>query len=1093
MRLTMLLLFVPVHLIASAHAQTTTAQLQGRLLDKETGAPLPAVTVVVDGPALPGMLSEITDSQGRFVIGQLPPGEEYVLRFYYGEGALPRAERRGLRLSSGKTLTIDTQLQLRGSGSVRRIHEPAPDLDTASPQIGAELPAEFLRGIPLRGRTYESSVALAPSTVDILSALLRGGGGLPDEIGASITGATGNENNYLIDGLNSTDPGYGLLGTALSPYLIKEVQVISGGMQAEYGRLMGGVVAVTTKGGSDEYHGGVYGSWQPLQLRPAALSRIGEPVAVRTGGGGSVGDIGFDLGGPLIAKRLWFYVGMVGIFQRTPIERSIRSRVVDPASGSPQLATSYACPDYLATPVLCKPLYGLASEQIPTATVDTYLERRDQYNAIGKLELHLHRDHHLTLTYIAAPESLTTYDNVVGAAVPQGEYGQLRQVHDLMLRYTGKALRNRLQLDVVYGLHLQRTMLRPRYAELNPIRYQASQENPYSLFDFEAVPECQQQRIGDTLSNPCPVTDYTFGFRRYERELVLHRHQLQAMLSYFWHRFGLHAIKAGVDFEHLISDSQAVYPGTLYDPADPLSGRKSYRSSGDGSRLRLERAEVRKTGPEFAQYELVDDLHTVTQTENAALFLRDSWIVGGVPGLVVNLGLRWELQQVSSGYGTIALAIWDNLSPRLSVLYDFTQHTRRPGSGKVFLHYGRYNLPLTISFNTTMLSGEYLAVGRADGYAPDCPLIPRAPGARPLPRVSPACSFPAARGAGGAADVFILPGTKGQSMDEVLIGASYDVGWGFVIGASYLYRGLGRIIEDFSLDGGEHFFVGNPGQAYDSEVLAALERDATALEELAKNTGPEDAAKKGSADTAAQQARARASTARATVLLPRPRRDYHALTLTVQRRLSQRLGLVASYTYSRTLGNYPGSYASGQLNPNISTQYDIVDLLVNRDGPLPSDRPHQAKLAAIYQQPLGQRSGLLVGLSLSAISGTPISVLGANTLYGRRQTFILPRGSGGRTPFFSQVDLHLEYEHRIGTHTINPYVEILNLFDQRTPLGVDQEYVISAVNPILHGRPEDLPRLLTSNNRAVQYNPNYGQPTSLQRPLYLRLGARITF
>ena len=48
--------------------------------------------------------------------------------------------------------------------------------------------------------------------------------------------------------------------------------------------------------------------------------------------------------------------------------------------------------------------------------------------------------------------------------------------------------------------------------------------------------------------------------------------------------------------------------------------------------------------------------------------------------------------------------------------------------------------------------------------------------------------------------------------------------------------------------------------------------------------------------------------------------------------------MLASYTYSRTVGNYPGLFqaSNGQLDPNISTQYDLRELLVNRDGPLPN-------------------------------------------------------------------------------------------------------------------------------------------------------------
>jgi hypothetical protein len=54
-------------------------------------------------------------------------------------------------------------------------------------------------------------------------------------------------------------------------------------------------------------------------------------------------------------------------------------------------------------------------------------------------------------------------------------------------------------------------------------------------------------------------------------------------------------------------------------------------------------------------------------------------------------------------------------------------------------------------------------------------------------------------------------------------------------------------------------------------------------------------------------------------------------------------------------GNYPGLYAAdkGQLDPNYTSLYDLPDLLMNRDGPLPNDRPHILRADGYYQQALG--------------------------------------------------------------------------------------------------------------------------------------------
>ena len=64
-------------------------------------------------------------------------------------------------------------------------------------------------------------------------------------------------------------------------------------------------------------------------------------------------------------------------------------------------------------------------------------------------------------------------------------------------------------------------------------------------------------------------------------------------------------------------------------------------------------------------------------------------------------------------------------------------------------------------------------------------------------------------------------------------------------------------------------------------------------------------------------------------IFDKPRRDYNAIQITVTRRFSNQLYLQGSYTYARVTGNYPGliSYDNGQIDPNISSQFDLIELL----------------------------------------------------------------------------------------------------------------------------------------------------------------------
>jgi hypothetical protein len=168
-------------------------------------------------------------------------------------------------------------------------------------------------------------------------------------------------------------------------------------------------------------------------------------------------------------------------------------------------------------------------------------------------------------------------------------------------------------------------------------------------------------------------------------------------------------------------------------------------------------------------------------------------------------------------------------------------------------------------------------------------------------------------------------------------------------------------------------------------------------------------------------------------------------------------------------------------------------LLVNRDGPLPNDRPHNLKIQGSYFIPFGNNT-VVLGLAFNGFSGAPIEVLGAHATYGRRETYILPRGSGGRTPFVTQFDFHVSYRRQLSKmFGLEAYWDTFNLFNQAAVIGVDNEYTTSSVRPIPDGTPSDLINLKTTAGTTPVLNPNYGHPTAYQAPLSMRFGIRLSF
>src|SRR5262249_21738328 len=148
--------------------------------------------------------------------------------------------------------------------------------------------------------------------------------------------------------------------------------------------------------------------------------------------------------------------------------------------------------------------------------------------------------------------------------------------------------------------------------------------------------------------------------------------------------------------------------------------------------------------------------------------------------------------------------------------------------------------------------------------------------------------------------------------------------------------------------------------------------------------------------------------------------------------------------------------SNGQTDPNISTQYDQRELLINRYGPLPNDRPHNVKLSGSYFIPFGDNT-VVLGLAFTANSGAPIEVLGASPQIGQNEVFVLPRGSGGRTPWLTQFDLHASYKRKLSSlFSFEAYLDVFNVFNQQAATSVDEEYTTSVVAPIQNGRVADL-------------------------------------
>jgi hypothetical protein len=210
--------------------------------------------------------------------------------------------------------------------------------------------------------------------------------------------------------------------------------------------------------------------------------------------------------------------------------------------------------------------------------------------------------------------------------------------------------------------------------------------------------------------------------------------------------------------------------------------------------------------------------------------------------------------------------------------------------------------------------------------------------------------------------------------------------------------------------------------------------------------------------------------------LPPPKRQYTALEIAAEgtwRKLRYR----TSYVLSRNWGNYPGLYDSDMSAalPGQVLTFLMPHQAVNSTGYLPNDHTHVFKSSAAYTAGFGLSSGAL----LTFESGSPINDFVGDPVMGPAiPSFLVPRGTAGRTPALWNLDLRLAYE----------------LTPARTARTRVQLDILHVGNPRGTTRVDELHYLTTDENgNPVSPNANYKHPAAYQPPMAARLGVQVSF
>jgi hypothetical protein len=270
----------------------TTGSVVGRVTDDQGGG-LPGVTVEARGAALPGIQVVITQNDGTYRLALLPPGA-YVI-----SASLPAFGRseQNVVVPLDRTVTADFRLRATAKESIV-VSGEAPAVDTTSNALGTNLNTRQIETLP-SGRNYTSIVQVAPG----VSTQTSNTDAFANTI--SVYGSSGLENSFVIDGVDTNGVEYGAQGKELNFEFIQEIDIKTGGYQAEYGRSTGGIINVITKSGGNEFHGDAFGYYTKDSLQ--ANNAHPNESLLGTSLGFTRDDYGADLGGYILKDRLWFF------------------------------------------------------------------------------------------------------------------------------------------------------------------------------------------------------------------------------------------------------------------------------------------------------------------------------------------------------------------------------------------------------------------------------------------------------------------------------------------------------------------------------------------------------------------------------------------------------------------------------------------------------------------------------------------------------------------------------------------------------------------------------------------------------------------
>ncbi len=226
-----LLLAVAALLITGVAAAQNFGTIQGKVTEESTGEPVMFCSVLLTKGGQQAGFTE-TDLDGNYSIGNLDPGE-YEVEFAFLGYTTQKVEN--VRVTAGRVISVNMQLSeglLLDEVVVTAYEVPLVEQDNTTQ--GKTITGKEIRALPLKDVNAIAASTAGVSTIDGEAVAIRG--------------SRANATDYYIDGVR-------VIGALVPQYEIEQMQVITGGLEAMYGDVSGGVISITTKGPASRFGG----------------------------------------------------------------------------------------------------------------------------------------------------------------------------------------------------------------------------------------------------------------------------------------------------------------------------------------------------------------------------------------------------------------------------------------------------------------------------------------------------------------------------------------------------------------------------------------------------------------------------------------------------------------------------------------------------------------------------------------------------------------------------------------------------------------------------------------------------------------------